>query len=148
MVGDYIGIPFQDGGRTREGADCWGVLNIFYAEELGIALPSFSDQYTTTEDRVALSNVINGNMDDWIEVDEPQFADAVLIALGGAKTHIGIYIGNNLVLHTDRKSGSFIEPIHSPKLNRRIDSFYRHRNFINDATENNQPTPRNSLHGI
>src|SRR3546814_18876664 len=37
----YIGIPFVDDGKTRAGVHCWGLLQMYYAEQLGITLPDY-----------------------------------------------------------------------------------------------------------
>ena len=41
----YVGLPWADLGRDRTGCDCWGLARLVYAEQLGIALPSYSDAY-------------------------------------------------------------------------------------------------------
>ena len=41
-LSNFVGIPHADLGRDRAGCDCYGLLRLVYAEDLGIALPSFT----------------------------------------------------------------------------------------------------------
>ena len=36
----YVGLPWLDGGRSADGADCWGLVRLVYERELGNALPT------------------------------------------------------------------------------------------------------------
>lgn len=42
----YLKIPYKHQGRTFEGADCFGLLRLFYLHELGILLPDFTADYS------------------------------------------------------------------------------------------------------
>jgi len=122
----YVGVPFVERGRDRDGADCYGLLRIVYEDVFRIILPSYSEDYVTTQDREAISALIDGGKDCWRPVDAPEPGDVVLLALAGRPCHLGIAASGDMVLHTDRKSGAVIEPLNSPRLRRRVLGFLRH----------------------
>ena len=125
----YVGLPFAERGRGPEAYDCYGLLRRVYAEKLGIALPSFSDDYTTTEDGEALSDLIAGNLSPWRDIarGSERVGDGVLMTLAGQPRHVGIVAAPGRVLHIERGMGSIIEPYTSPRISRRIVGFFRHR---------------------
>lgn len=41
----YLQIPYQHMGRDWRGADCFGLLRLFYHEELGVDLPDYDKPY-------------------------------------------------------------------------------------------------------
>ncbi|WP_188052257.1 NlpC/P60 family protein [Aureimonas fodinaquatilis] len=129
MLDHYVGLPFAERGRDGDGLDCWGLLRLIYREQLGITLPSFADAYMTTEDGVALADLMAGNMGPWIEVarDSERVGDGVLMTLAGQPRHIGIVAAPGFVLHIERGMGSIIEPFTSPRISRRIVGLFRHR---------------------
>jgi probable lipoprotein NlpC len=128
-LNDYIGLPFAERGRTRDGLDCWGLLALVYRERLGIELPSFAEAYTTTQDGELLSDLIAGNLGPWRDVARGQerTGDGVLMTLAGQPRHVGIVAMPGRVLHIERDMGSVIEPYTSPRISRRIVGFFRHR---------------------
>lgn len=42
---EYLQIPYKHQGRDKSGADCFGLIRMFYANELGIFLPDFTEDY-------------------------------------------------------------------------------------------------------
>ena len=110
--------------------DCWGLLSHFYSSEFGINLPSFSEQYSTTEDGHHLASLVRANREEsWIEVPKgsEDYGDGVLMTLNGLPRHVGVVVGVGLVLHIERNAGSIIEPYDSHKLKRRVIGFFRHK---------------------
>ncbi|GAA2888186.1 cell wall-associated NlpC family hydrolase [Aminobacter niigataensis] len=125
---DFVGLPWLDRGRDRNGCDCWGLLALVYAERFGIELPSFRDDYQTAADGDAVSALIDGRRDCWTEIPDgtERPGDAVLMSLGGRPRHVGIVIGGARVLHIERGAGSVIESYRSFRLRRRVLGFFRH----------------------
>lgn len=41
----YVGLPWKNGGRARDGLDCWGLARLVAAERFGAELPAYD---TTT----------------------------------------------------------------------------------------------------
>lgn len=125
---DYVGLPWLDRGRTRDGCDCWGLLSIVYAERFGVVLPSYRDDYLTAADSDAVTSLINGRPAAWREITAgtEQVGDAVLMSIAGRPHHIGIVVADGLVLHIERGAGSLIESYRSMRLRRRVIGFFRH----------------------
>lgn len=121
---DYVGIPYRAHGTDRGGVYCYGLLQLVYAEMLGIDLPS--------RDHIADYGVVRGEAirDDieagiWREVDEPKPFDAVLYRMLGNDFHIGIATSRRHVLHANRPQVVII-PFSDPKWTRRLTGIYRH----------------------
>jgi len=121
----YVGIPWEDGGRTRAGADCWGLFRMVYAEMLGIDLPAYSASYPTALDREVTTRLVNGGKDDWIKVTEPRAGDGVLM-YRMMRPHVGIVIGNGLMLHIEKGAGAVIESYQSLRVAGTLEGFYRY----------------------
>lgn len=128
----YVGIPFLDRGRAMSGANCWGLVVLFYDRELGIALPAFDDRAAalTAIERAELSRVISGVRDEgnWRDVIQGQHrpGDIVLFQVAGEPGHIGIVSGVDRFLHVRRRQDSGFESLSSPLWAKRIVGFYRH----------------------
>lgn len=129
MFERYVGIPFRDQGRDRDGCDCYGLFRLALAELAGIELPSYADAYCTASDRAAAAALIRGESEPFVEVEEAEARplDAVLLTRAGAECHIGMVVRRGLVLHTGFGMGaSRIEPYTSMRLRKRVSRFLRH----------------------
>lgn len=125
----YIGIPFKDRGRDRNGIDCWGLFVLVYREMFHIELPEYNGLYSTTADREATSALIEGNMGPWTEIPPggEVIGDGVLMTNQGIPSHIGIVAARSLVLHIELGFGSLCQDYNSSILKRRVCGFYRHQ---------------------
>lgn len=124
----YVGIPFVAKGRTLEGCDCWGLVRLVLERECGVVLPSYCDQYLGQEDRVALAELIAGELGPWCEIaagSETTF-DGVLMHEHGLPRHIGIVVDPGRVLHVERHKTSVIERYRTGFMRHRILGFYRY----------------------
>jgi cell wall-associated NlpC family hydrolase len=122
---DFVGIPWHDGGRTRAGADCWGLFWLVYKEVLGIELPSYSEDYTTALDRIVIRRLIDGRPDYWTGVGDPEPGDGALMYLG-ARVHIGVVVGGGRMLHIEKGAGAVIESYGSLRIANSLEGFYRY----------------------
>lgn len=126
-IASYIGIPFKFRGRTKEGADCWGLARLVLAEVYGKSLPSFdlTEEYSPA----VFAQLIDVELALLAlpEIKEPEEGCIVLMRCGPHKCHIGLYIGDGLVLHSDvlGRDLSKLDRISSPRIAARIEGFYR-----------------------
>jgi len=123
----FVGLPWRDRGRTRDGCDCWGLARIVYRELLDIDLPSYVDCYASTADREALDGLISGERGPWIEVTDEAARLYDLVLLRERPWHIGIVAGAGLMLHMPLRQASCIEPYRTGRHRLRISGHYRHR---------------------
>lgn len=97
----WIGTPYRYGGNDRDGVDCSGFVLQVYLKATEIALPRTSRQqqeYCRDLDRVQL---------------EP--GDLVFFTSRGSNVvgHVGIYIGNNQMIHASSSQGVVISSLQS-----------------------------------
>lgn len=121
----YVGIPFKEKGRDENGLDCWGLVRLWYDKELGIELPSYIDAYQTTNDIEITETIKKEQAIKWELVDTPKRGDVVLLKIKGLPWHVGIYLGDNRMLHVEQGCDSIIEKLGRSKWKNRILGYYR-----------------------
>lgn len=127
---DYIRIPFLERGRTREGADCWGLVKIVYEERLGVVLPELTD-YEHTKDKKSIPKIIKEESSHWSKVplgSEREY-DVAVFRMCGLAMHVGVVVKQGVMLHCERGSGTYVsEYLTEMQWSRRLEGFYRHAN--------------------
>lgn len=124
-VAEYIGLPFQERGRTRAGVDCWGLYRLVILERLGVTLP-LHDLYETTDDRHAIAAAVAGEqVAEWQPVTDPLPYDLVLLRIYGQPLHVGLYAGPGLMLHIERGKNAVLERIDRTAWRNRMLGFWR-----------------------
>ena len=57
-MNSYIGIPYKNRGRDRSGVDCWGLVQLWYQEQLGITVDDYLYAYTAANDFESVTQAI------------------------------------------------------------------------------------------
>ena len=126
---DFTGIPYANHGRGYGGADCWGLVYLFYRDALGLEIPTYEVEMSSR--RIAPRHVgplIAAQKDaHWLEVEpsEKQTGDVVLMRSGTDLSHVGIYMARDMLLHTEGGDYSVCVPLNSVTIRKRIAGFYR-----------------------
>ncbi len=96
----YYTIPYKPNGYDFDGCDCFGLLWLWYKNELGIDLPKYDENIgkmqSVFSEKILLTADIN---------------DVVLLECAG--DHVGIVIGNGLFIHSLNGVGVAVSKINS-----------------------------------
>lgn len=107
---EYIGIPFRDHGRDRDGCDCWGLVRMVYADHFGLELPSYAGAYRDIADGDGLSRAVEQILPAWRSAEPEEFAVA-LIRFHGGRLHVGVMADIGRMLHVERGKLACVEPL-------------------------------------
>lgn len=131
-VADYLAIPFVEGGRARDGADCYGLVRLVLADRFGIAIPLQSaGAYTSDLDknaRAELAERVRATLAEWREVPRPDIApgDVLLLRVEGRPLHVGVALDPaGLFLHSEIDIGPHLDDWTGARWARRVLGFYR-----------------------
>jgi cell wall-associated NlpC family hydrolase len=105
----YLGIPWVSGGRTDQGLDCWGLLCTVFKNERGVEVNPHASM--CIEQPFSMRLALQETSGPWTVVDTPEPFDGVAIGRNGSYHHVGIYIGDDSILHTQKNVGSHITPL-------------------------------------
>jgi len=141
----YIGLPYKELGRDVTGIDCWGLVRLFYKQELGIDLPSYADLYTSSRDP-DLPATIESHKDSWLLSDTADIGDVCLFNIYGEPLHVGIYIGNNKFIHARDGKDSVVESLDSTQWSKRFQGFYKYTPKLLELVGSPHPLKTSVVH--
>lgn len=136
----YIGLPYKVNGREESGIDCWGLVRLFYKNELNIDLPSYVELYDGPDDST-IPLTIAEHKDNWLQADTPVVGSVIVFNIAGEPVHVGIYIGNDKFIHARDGQDSVVESINSPKWAKRIEGYYNFNTEVNTVKLIGSPHP-------
>lgn len=125
----FVGLPYADCGRTRAGADCWGLYWLVQKEAFGRDVPTYAGAYACSDERAEIHAVIGEAMAHtlWERTFAPEDGDAVVFSLGRFDAHVGVFAGPGRMLHMAGSGGALIEDFTRPKWASRLIGFWRWR---------------------
>lgn len=118
-------IPFKEKGRGYEGLDCWGLVALFYKEQMGIDLPDYLSVYENTKDKKIAETIIAEKSVKWESVDNPINGDVVLCRMRRRPMHVGVFQSPHYMLHIEDGQTPQTEKINGAKWEKRILGYYR-----------------------
>jgi len=129
-VDEYVGIPFVSCGRDRAGCDCYGLIRLVLNEKFGKNLPVLLGEYEDALNHRGtaalidrLSPLLAGD-----PVHDPEPGDVAVLRFEGWPSHLGIFIGDGRILHSDTASGgSVVQQLSHPLLRGKVEGYYRVR---------------------
>ena len=125
-LSDLVGIPFVDRGRSKEGADCWGLFRLAM-ERFGIEVPEVN--VSAYSSREICEEMMRQIPRLWERVEVPLPGDAVVMRhdanLPDTEQHFGVYVGGGRFIHSLEKTGSIIVRVDHPLWKNKIAGYYR-----------------------
>ena len=115
----YLGIPYVRNGYSAAGAYCWGLVWLVQREVFGRDLPKWPHG-----DPAEFQGGISRLAPKPIALEDAREGDVLSMKSVGER-HIGVFAGDDRVLHTEEATGSLIERIASKRLSWRIVQAYR-----------------------
>lgn len=105
---DLLGVKFKVHGRSKEeGFDCYG-LAIEVLRRNGITLEDAF--YKNLDNRQSVHEELHSKISH-IRIEKPENCCIIELSVGGEPLHVGVYIGNGMMIHTTRKTRVVIEPL-------------------------------------
>ena len=127
----YIGIPFLDHGRDRDGCDCWGLCKLVYREVLGVDLPDLGDSYSEAYARGEVDETVAATVGQEWNVDvtaQPwRPLDVMIFTRAGVECHVGLYVRPGEMLHVIEGTAAAYERYDTVKWKRRLSRVVRWR---------------------
>lgn len=140
----YLGLPYETGGRTREGLDCWGLVRLVLAEQFEIDLPSFDGAYDSPHD-TRIGDLIARHREGWIRTDEPQPGDVAVFRVWGGLNHVGVVTEPGRFLHIRVGRDAVVERLDSSTWRKRIEGIYRYDAAAGTVSIGSLPHPLRSM---
>ena len=124
---DYIGIPFKERGRDRQGIDCYGLVALIFKEQCGIDLPLFVEGYERIKGEEAnISAQIQAEAVAWETVTDPDPFDVAVFRIAGLPLHVGVVAIPGYMIHALKGCDVSCERYQHPLWQPRLDGFYRY----------------------
>ncbi len=98
IIDSFLGAPYKNGGDTKAGIDCSGLVVQVYRQYAGFKLPRETKKLYQLVKRVAKDDLVFGDLvffsDGWFSV-----------------SHVGIYVGDGRFVHSSEELGVIVSSL-------------------------------------
>ena len=126
----YIGIPFLDHGRNREGCDCYGLVWLVYREQFGIDLPDLGDGYSCAYERgevdATAAEALSETWNRDVTAESWKAGDVMVFRRAGVEAHVGLYVRPGYMLHVVAGQQTTLERYDTSVWKNRLSRVVRH----------------------
>lgn len=126
----YVGLPWAEKGDTREGVSCWGLPVLVYREIEAIVLPTYAEDFASSQERDEVAAVIAGATRAWpwtaVQPGYERDLDILVFRCAGTDLHVGIVCGSGRMLHVTSRQDSNIVGYRWGRWSARLSGIYRH----------------------
>ena len=125
----YIQIPYKWNGCTTDGCDCYGLLVLWFKQELGIQLLNYKYESNHYSEVLGSKVYLDGVHEEFQKVGrhEIQRHDVVLCR-NVDNFHCGVVLDKYQFLHIMENCGAAVSRL--ARWKKRIIGFYRHKGLI------------------
>jgi cell wall-associated NlpC family hydrolase len=111
-ISKYMGVPYLSGGAGPAGMDCSGYTMVVYKNAVGLQLPRSCSEQAKLGRAVQFSDL--------------KFGDLIFFnTTGASKSHVGIYLGDDLFAHASVTLGVTISSLQSSYYSKRYETARR-----------------------
>jgi cell wall-associated NlpC family hydrolase len=121
LYSKLLGVPYKKNGRDYDGLDCYGLIQLYYREKLGIYLP----EYVTPENDNMVSQIVMEGKQLWEELEKPAPDCAVLFRVKAYYYHMGIILDDRSFLHIVQHKNVCKEKLDHLFWKNRIEGYYK-----------------------
>lgn len=126
-------VPFAVGGRTRAGADCWGLLRLVFAARTGLWLPLYGG-YETLQASAGVAREATAALEAWRPLapgEALRELDGLLFRVPqragrGDLLHVALVVAPGWLLHTVEGEDARVERGDPPRRLWKLLGAYRH----------------------
>lgn len=113
----YIGVPFLEHGRDlKTGVDCFGLCKAILKEEFGRDLPEWIPGVGIVK--------YDEQWKDFRPVSVPEVGSIGVFSFAGVQAHVGLYIGEERIIHVMPGETAVAEKIEGKRLKGRLNGWY------------------------
>jgi len=125
---EYIGIPFAEKGRDKQGFDCWGLVRHVYDKHCGILLPSYDKIYNSTvnDGKDISAKIIEQTNKEWESVTKALEFDVIILRVRGLPMHVGLVTRPDYMIHCQQGVGVSHENYTGARWANRVMGFVRY----------------------
>lgn len=123
FVARALVVPHVPGASGWASADCWGIVEMFYAHVLGVQI---TDRGSIAPGNDGMQQGVEAAQ-EWEEIPEPENHCLVIMRAGRLEFgHVGIFI-DGFVLHSTEKTGCTYQKITDRRVEPKITAYLRRK---------------------